>query len=75
VINNSRKIKAGWREWVAIPDLHIPAIKAKIDTGAKTSALHTFHIETYKLDNKEYIKFKIHPLQKKTDIIIECVSI
>ena len=57
---------------MSLPDLNIPAIKAKIDTGARTSALHTFHIETYKDGKLDYIKFKIHPLQRKTDIEIEC---
>lgn len=73
-MDNKTGIKIGWREWVSLPDLNIPAIKAKIDTGARTSALHTFHIETYKQGKKEFIKFKIHPLQRKTDIEIECTA-
>jgi len=72
--DGSKNIKIGWREWVSLPELGIPAIKAKIDTGAKTSALHTFHIESFEEDNKEYIKFKIHPLQKDPDNIIECIA-
>lgn len=70
--DKKEKIKIGWREWVSLPDLEIPAIKAKIDTGAKTSAIHTFFVETFKDNGKKYIKFKIHPLQKNTEIEIEC---
>ncbi|MFT5426769.1 MAG: hypothetical protein ACI9ZT_001715 [Gammaproteobacteria bacterium] len=70
----NKTIKTGWREWVALPELGIPAIKAKVDTGAKTSALHTFNIEPFTKNNREYIKFKLHPLQKNTDLVIECVS-
>lgn len=62
----------GWREWVALPSLGIPAIKAKVDTGARTSALHTFYIEEYAIHGSQYVKFNIHPVQNRTDIIIEC---
>ena len=62
----------GWREWLALPSLGIPAIKAKIDTGAKTSALHTFKLEPFSKNSEDYIRFWIHPLRKRTDIEIVC---
>jgi hypothetical protein len=64
----------GWREWVALPALGIPAIKAKIDTGARTSALHTFDLETFADNGLEYARFRLHPLQKRTDIELTCIA-
>lgn len=54
----------GWREWVLFPELGIPQIKAKIDTGARSSALHAFDIERFQDHGKSMLRFKIHPIQK-----------
>lgn len=54
----------GWREWVTLPELHVLAIKVKVDSGAKTSALHASDIEYFRRGNKDWVKFKIYPLQK-----------
>lgn len=62
----------GWREWLALPELQIPAIKAKIDTGARTSALHAFFVEPFKKDGIQMVRFGVHPLQKRLDLEIVC---
>lgn len=64
----------GWSEWCSLPEILIPAVKAKIDTGAKTSCLHAFEITEYSLDDKPYINYLIHPIQNNKDIVIECNS-
>lgn len=63
----------GWREWIALPELGIHEIKAKIDTGARSSALHAYNIEVYKTrSGKTRAKFSVHPLQKNNKYIIDC---
>ncbi len=70
--SDSTRATIGWREWVALPDLNLPAIKAKVDTGARTSALHAFLIEPYNKDGIDMLRFLIHPIQLNDKLEIEC---
>lgn len=62
----------GWQEWCALPELNIPAIRAKIDTGARTSALHAYDLQYYKRRQQEFVQFNIHPLQRNDQVNIAC---
>ncbi|MGZ8161342.1 MAG: ATP-dependent zinc protease family protein [Methylobacter sp.] len=62
----------GWREWVALPEFDINQIKAKVDTGARSSALHAFAIDPYRKGGQRWVMFAIHPKQKYSDVYIEC---
>lgn len=66
------KTQIGWEEWCGFPELGLPAIKAKVDTGAKTSALHAYGIEPFDKDGQAYVRFKIHPLQKNKKLEVVC---
>ena len=68
------KITLGWREWVALPELGLPAIKAKVDTGARTSTLHAFEVRTFEEDGKSRVEFKMHPNQRDLETEIVCVA-
>jgi hypothetical protein len=57
----------GWREQLALPELGIPEVKAKIDTGARSSALHVFDLEAFQEDGRMRVRFKVHPDQRDTD--------
>ncbi|MDV5168520.1 ATP-dependent zinc protease [Photobacterium rosenbergii] len=71
-MNNKGKIIVGWREWVSLPQLGIERIKAKVDTGARTSCLHTFSIEEFRKNNQLWLRFWVHPIQSNDDIVIQC---
>ncbi len=70
-INNAMPI-LGWREWIALPELGINAIKAKVDTGARTSVLHAFNVEPFMEKSVDKVRFSIHPIQRRTDKEIVC---
>ncbi|WP_158968267.1 30S ribosomal protein S6--L-glutamate ligase [Chachezhania sediminis] len=62
----------GWEEWVALPDLGLPAIRAKVDTGARTSALHASDIETFGPVSHPRVRFSVQPIPGRTDLAIAC---
>ena len=62
----------GWREWVALPALRIAKIKAKIDSGARTSALHAYYMEETTENGRRCVRFGIHPNQRDSRTRIHC---
>lgn len=64
----------GWEEWVALPDLGLPAIRAKVDTGARTSALHAFGIEPFGPVSRPRVRFGVHPIPGRPDIEVACAA-
>ncbi len=66
------RITLGWREWISLPDLGVDKILAKIDTGAKTSALHTFYIDDFERDGQKWLRFGLHPNRHSDRQAIHC---
>ena len=69
-----RRKTIGWREWVAMPELGVIEVKAKVDTGADNSSLHAFDIERFESDGIDMVRFEIHPRQRKRKPSIGCVA-
>ena len=67
-------VTLGWREWVGLPELGLPLIKAKVDTGARTSALHAFEVERVTKDGADWVRFAVHPVQGRADLVVRCAA-
>ncbi|MBS7320139.1 MAG: 30S ribosomal protein S6--L-glutamate ligase [Myroides sp.] len=66
------KVIVGSEEWCSLPELKVPAIKIRVDSGAKTSALHADQIVPFEKDGEKWIKFIVHPIQRNTKGAIQC---
>ena len=64
----------GWEEWLALPKLGLPAIKAKVDTGARTSSLHAFSIEAFGSAEHPRVRFGVHPIPGRDDVAVYCTA-
>ncbi|QBN20285.1 30S ribosomal protein S6--L-glutamate ligase [Flavobacterium nackdongense] len=69
------KIILGSEEWCTLPELGIPSIKARVDSGAKTSALHAINIAPFKKEGQNWVKFDINPIQNNVKTIIHCEAL
>ncbi|MDA1089835.1 MAG: 30S ribosomal protein S6--L-glutamate ligase [Proteobacteria bacterium] len=67
-----KELVFGWEEWVELPGLGLPAVRAKIDTGARSSSIHAFMIEPYGRNNKPRVRFGVHPVPERPDIVVFC---
>lgn len=65
------RVVVGWREWVSLPQAGVPWIKAKIDTGARSSAIHAFDVDAHVVAGEQRVRFSIHPWQRADDDVAE----
>lgn len=61
----------GWREWAGLPELGITEIKAKVDTGARSSSLHVFDLQEYHRGEELWVRFKVYPVQRSAETVVE----
>ncbi len=68
----AKKTVIGWEEWLGLPELGLPAIKAKVDTGAQTSSLHAMNIKVVLRNGIRFVKFRINPIHKNKKFVVHC---
>ncbi len=66
------KFIVGNAEWCALPELNLPAIRARIDSGAKTSSIHAYNITQFERDNSSWVSFEVHPIKKDNATVVFC---
>lgn len=69
--SDKSKPVVGWREWVELPELGVAFVKAKIDTGARTSSLHAYDVRMERRGGVEHVRFKVHPMQRTGERVVE----
>lgn len=65
------QVIAGWREWVSLPGVGVAHLKAKLDTGARSSAIHAFNLRAFDRDGRDWVRFEIHPWQRSAEDAVE----
>ena len=70
--DDKSKIIIGSEEWCSFPSLGVPAIKARVDSGAKTSSMHAFNIQKFRREGESWVSFEVHPLQNNRRVVIRC---
>lgn len=71
-MDRESKLIVGSEEWCAFPGLGIPAIKARVDSGAKTSSLHAFNIQTFSRGSRRWVSFEVHPIERDRKTTVRC---
>jgi hypothetical protein len=74
VAASQSKVVIGWREWIRFPDFSGVRVRAKIDTGARTSALHAANIKVFEQDGRPMVSFDMFPRARSTETIVPCMA-
>ena len=73
-MSHEAKVVVGSEEWCSFPSLSIPAIRARVDSGAKTSSIHAFNIQSFSRNGQRWVSFEVHPIQNDRKTTIRCES-